>query len=146
MKDSTSNIYTKLLEFQKLGISLKKDSKGAFKNGYASMNEVLDKVIEPLNKLGILVAQSPTVKGGVYGLYTKLLDTDSGTYIISFTPFINSTDMQKLGGAITYARRYALVSMFALEAEDDDGETAVGRNDTQKSVKTASTNNNDFTI
>ena len=31
--------------------------------------------------------------------------------------------MQKLGSAITYARRYALISMFGLETEDDDGQS-----------------------
>jgi hypothetical protein len=35
--------------------------------------------------------------------------------------------MQKIGAAITYARRFGLVSLLALESEDDDGETAVGR-------------------
>ena len=33
--------------------------------------------------------------------------------------------MQGLGSAITYARRYSLVSMLGLEAEDDDGNKAV---------------------
>ena len=34
------------------------------------------------------------------------------------------TDAQKLGGAITYFRRYTLVSLLSLQAVDDDGETA----------------------
>ena len=36
--------------------------------------------------------------------------------------------MQQLGSAITYARRYGLVSMFGLEQEDDDGNLASGNN------------------
>ena len=41
--------------------------------------------------------------------------------------------MQQLGSAITYARRYGLVSMFGLEQEDDDGNLASGNN--QKPVQ-----------
>lgn len=116
-----TNIYKKLLEFQKLGISIKKDKRNPhFKNDYASLNEVLDKVKEPLNKLGVVILQEPAAEG----LFTRLYDTENGTEASSFVPFINATDMQKLGGAITYARRYALVSMLALEDEDDDGNTA----------------------
>ena len=35
--------------------------------------------------------------------------------------------MQKLGSAITYARRYSLVSIFNLEQEDDDGNATLSQ-------------------
>jgi hypothetical protein len=125
-------IYKKLLEFQKLGISIKKDKRNPhYKNDYASLNEVLDKVKEELNKMNVVIIQKPCAGG----LDTVLYDTEDDTKLDSFTPFINPTDMQKLGGAITYARRYALVSMLALEDEDDDGNTA--SHDKEKSVTPA---------
>ena len=131
-------IYKKLLEFQKLGISIKKDKRNPhFKNEYASLNEVLDKVKEPLNQLGVVIFQEPQERG----LETRLVDTEDDTFVVSTVPFINATDMQKLGGAITYARRYALVSMLALEDEDDDGNKA--SHDKDKSV-TPANNNNDL--
>lgn len=122
-------IYKKLLEFQKLGISIRKDKRNPhFKNEYASLNEVLDKVKAELNKLDVVIEQKPGIEwcgtSCERGLRTRLHDTEDETYTESFTPFINPTDMQKLGGAITYARRYALVSMLALEDEDDDGTIA----------------------
>lgn len=111
-------IYKKLLEFQKLGISIKKDKRNPhFKNDYASLNEVLDKVKPELNKLGVVIIQKPFTTF----LETELHDTEDETFITSHVQYINPADMQKLGGAITYARRYALVSMLALEDEDDDG-------------------------
>lgn len=114
-------IYKKLLEFQKLGISIKKDKRNPhFKNDYASLNEVLDKVKTELNSRGVVIIQTPAENG----LWTHLCDVESETDVKCFVPYINPTDMQKLGGAITYARRYALVSMLALEDEDDDGHTA----------------------
>lgn len=128
-------IYKKLLEFQKLGISIKKDKQNThFKNDYASLNEVLDKVKGPLNELGVVIIQTPEPGR----LETTLLDTEDDTSVVSNVPFINTVDMQKLGGAITYARRYALVSMLALEDEDNDGNDT---HDTQKSVKTAQDTN-----
>lgn len=114
-------IYQKLLEFQKLGISIKKNSVNPhFKNEYADLNEVLDKVKKPLNQLGVVIVQTPTADG----LATCLYDTSDDTTLASLIPYINATDMQKLGGAITYAKRYALIAMLALEDDDDDGNKA----------------------
>jgi len=120
-------IYKKLLEFQKLGISIRKDKRNPhFKNDYASLNEVLDKVKPELNKLGVVIVQTTDIAkdGSVIFLRTALQDTEDDSFVESITPLVNVSDMQKLGGAITYARRYALVSMLALEDEDDDGNTA----------------------
>ncbi len=114
-------IQQKLLQFQRLNITIEKDAVNPhFKNSYSSLNEVLHKVKPELNKLGIAIFQSPSVDG----LETILFDTEDNSHIRAFVPYINATDMQKLGGAITYARRYALVSMLALEDEDDDGNKA----------------------
>jgi hypothetical protein len=130
-------IYKKLLEFQKLGISIKKNSVNPhFKNEYADLNEVLDKVKKPLNDLGVVIIQSPESDG----LRTRLIDTEGiGTTneVSCFVPYTGATDMQKLGGAITYAKRYSLVAMLALEDEDDDGnkasQTIVGKNPSTES-------------
>ena len=136
-------IYKKLLEFQKLGITIKKGSANPFfKSNYANLNEVLDKVTKPLNDLGVVIIQSPGIEWYApnceRGLRTRLYDTEDDTYVESFTPFVGAADMQKLGSAITYARRYALVSMLSLEDEDDDGNKA---SDKEKSLTPA--NNND---
>ncbi len=119
--ETKKNIYTKLLEFQKKNISVVKGSTNPhFKNTYANLNEVLDKVKKPLNELGVVIIQTTEAMT----LRTSLYDTESETEVVSSTPFINPTDMQKLGGAITYARRYSLLSMLGLEDEDDDGNKA----------------------
>lgn len=118
-------IHSKLLAFQKKGISVKRDgSNPHFRSSYTTLNEVLDKVLEPLNEAGIVVVQRPTVFEGTSGLWTELIDTEDDSRVESFVPFVNTADMQKLGGAITYSRRYALISMLALSDDDDDGNTA----------------------
>lgn len=130
-------IYKKLLEFQKLGISIKKTSVGGHhKNTYANIDEVLEKVKPALSECGIVLAQLPTETG----LKTLLIDTEDDSFIEGFLPFVGATDAQKIGSNLTYMRRYSIVSMLGLEAEDDDGEAAVNR----PAAKT--TNNNDFTI
>lgn len=118
-------IYKKLLEFQKLNITIEKDAVNPhFKNSYSSLNEVLSKVRKPLNDLGVVIVQRGEGYAHGYGLITELIDIEDDSRVQSFTPYVNATDMQKLGGAITYARRYSLVSMLGLEDADDDGNTA----------------------
>ena len=117
-------IYKKLLEFQKLGITIKKGEKNPhFKNTYANLNEVLGKVTKPLNDLGVVIIQTPTS----LGLETCLYDTTDDTKIIGMLPFTEATSPQKIGSNLTYYRRYSLVTMLGLEDEDDDGEIASGR-------------------
>jgi hypothetical protein len=132
MADKT-NIYTKLLAFQKLGVSIRKDKKNPhFKNDYASINEVLDKVKPVLSELGVVIIQQPEVTKATSdledtlcpGLRTTLRDVESETEVSGFLPFIGATDPQKLGSNLTYLRRYALVAMLGLEDEDDDGNHA----------------------
>jgi hypothetical protein len=116
-----SNIYTKLLAFQKLGISVKKDGKNPhFKSNYATLNEVLDKVKKPLNDMGIVILFSPNEMG----LTTTLHDTESGTQVDGFMKYVGADTAQKLLACNTYFRRGSLVSLLGLEDEDDDGTTA----------------------
>ena len=132
-------IYKKLLEFQKLGITIKKGSANPFfKSNYANLNEVLDKVTTPLNDLGVVIIQTVQLDG----LKTILVDTEDDTFIESVVEFVQKADAQKLGSNITYNRRYALVTMLSLEDEDDDGNKA---SDKVKSV-TPAVNNDDLDL
>ena len=115
------NIYTKLLDFQKLNISVVKSSKNPhFKSNYANLNEVLDKVKKPLNDMGILLIFEPQAEG----LKTTLKDTESDTEISAFMKYVDCGNAQKLLACNTYYRRGSLVSLLGLEDEDDDGNTA----------------------
>lgn len=115
------NIAKKLLDFQKLGIRVTKSAENPyFKNKYANLNEVLDKVKPELNKLGILISQSPQKDG----LKTQLIDVESGEVIEGFLEYAETGTAQRLGSSNTYNRRYSLVTMLNLEDEDDDGNEA----------------------
>lgn len=122
------DIYTKLLEFQKLGISVEKSSTNPhFKNSYASINEVLDKVKAPLNELGVVIIQAPELGG----LRTILRDVESATQVEGFLEFVQKSDAQKVGSNVTYNRRYSLIAMLGLEDDDDDGNKASAKEKAQ---------------
>ena len=98
-----------------------------FKNDYASLASVLDAVREPLSKNGLSVIQATKIgEGGEFILETRLTHS-SGQWIESEMPLIlGKSDMQGLGSAITYARRYALAAMIGVAQADDDGEGSIG--------------------
>lgn len=116
------SIYKKLLEVQKEIKPIKKDQKNPhFKNSYFDINALLDAVKPALNKHGLLLMQP--LQGET--LVTIIVDTENDESKVFFEARLPSVqDPQKYGGVITYFRRYALTALLALEAEDDDGNTA----------------------
>ena len=124
--ENTNGIYKKLLEFASKEVRVEKDAQNAFmKNKYTTLNEVLSKVEKPLADLGLVVSQYGEVIEGQAGLTTELTEVESGDSIKSFFPFVGASDAQKLGANITYLRRYALIALLGLQADDDDGNSAV---------------------
>lgn len=103
--------------------AIKKSVNPYFRSKYANYTEVLSCVKEALNKNGISILQ-PIYHDVVE---TVLLHT-SGEYISCLTNIITiSNKPQDYGSAITYARRYALSSLLAIDSdEDDDGNVANG--------------------
>jgi len=128
----SNNIYKKLNEFKKLVSKVKKDSVNPhFKNKYATIESVLETIEEPLSKSGLGFYQ--VVKD--MNLETIIYDTESDDKLVSSVPLIISkSDMQQLGSALTYARRYGLVALLGLEQEDDDGNLAVANNVSNSNV------------
>jgi len=125
-------VLKKLEKFQGLVGAVKKDGNNPyFKSKYATLNSVLETIGKHLETCGLLVVQNPMVDK----LETIIFDVESGESIKSEIPYIQISDMQKLGSAITYARRYALMSMLNLEAEDDDGNGTMPKKEEVKEEK-----------
>jgi len=123
------NIYERLAMVRNMVGSVKKTAKNPFfKSNYADLNSVMDSLAPALVECNLIYVQYANRVDGVDVLTTELVNiAKPEEKILSHTHLvIPSADMQKLGGAITYARRYALVSMFGLEAVDDDGNIASG--------------------
>ena len=124
------SIQKKLLEFRKQSVAVTKNAKNPyFKSNYADINSVIESITPILDELGLVFTQCPDIKDGIEVLTTRVTMSDDPKEFIESNVrlLIPSADMQKLGSAITYARRYALIAMFGLETEDDDGNLASGK-------------------
>lgn len=102
-----------------------------FKSKYVDLNQILDEVKKKVQDAGFSMPQ--TIKNSVVGdelktyLHTELIWIESGEVFLDCDlPLVGMSDMQKLGSAITYARRYSLLPMLQLQCEDDDGNEASG--------------------
>lgn len=120
-------MYEKLLLVQQEIGAIKKDSVNPhFKNTYFDINSLLAEVKPILNKHGLVLTQALTNIEGKPALETRISlaniqDSKGGNWAIEGSvPLPEGLDAMRMGGAITYFRRYALVSLLALEAEDND--------------------------
>ena len=119
-----NKLYAKLLKVQAEMKAIEKDSVNPhFKNRYFDINSLLAELKPVLTKHGLIVLQPIMDVDGYNRLQTLVIDAESGE---SLTSGVRLPDgkAQELGSALTYFRRYSLTSLFALEAEDDDGEIA----------------------
>lgn len=102
-----------------------KDAKNPhFKNNYATLESVIDATKEIANKNGLAIVQ---VSGrDDQGDYVEtVLYHESGSKIDSKCYLVlDKQNMQGLGSAITYARRYSLAAIFCITQQDDDGNAA----------------------
>src|SRR5690606_21131193 len=115
----------KLLKIQTEIGSIKKDKDNPyFKSKYVDINGLLAVVKPVLNKHEMVLTQALTNIDGKLALRTTIADSKSDESISDVCPLPEMADPQKSGSAITYFRRYALQSLLALEAEDDDANRA----------------------
>jgi hypothetical protein len=117
----TLNIYQKLhCAKQSMGKVIKNATNPHFKRSYADINSIIETVEPILMDCGLILMQ-PVKDDKVY---TIIIDIENGDRFESYMTLPPITDAQKLGSAVTYFRRYTLVSLLSLQAVDDDGETA----------------------
>ena len=103
----------------------KKDSKNPhFKSSYADLASVWDACRTALQANGFSIIQVGEQVDGQWALLTILLH-ESGDQVRGYVPLLNTKgDMQGLGSALTYARRYGLAAIVGVCPEDDDGNAA----------------------
>jgi hypothetical protein len=124
-----------LLEFQKLAVTAKKDGKNPhFRSNYSTLESVITAVNQG-NQFGLFFTQE------IDYVYVSHRETMSEVIVVTTVRHINDTNKyvsklpiilsqanmenpQKIGSAITYAKRYTLQSVYGLPSEDDDGNKA----------------------
>lgn len=104
---------------------------GGARRNYAGLDDVWDACRKPLADNGLSVAQQLGGNSDRVSI-TTLLMHESGQWLqssLSMAVASNKSmnDIQSMGSAISYARRYALAAIVgvAVGADDDDGERAV---------------------
>jgi hypothetical protein len=120
------NIATALAKAQaNMGKALKQTPNPHFRTKYADLGIVMDACLPALNEAGIALIQPTGENEHGRFVETILIHGESGEQLSCRVPLIVSkNDMQGYGSAVTYARRYGLMSMAGIAPEDDDGNAA----------------------
>ena len=116
-------LFDRLLAAQKkIGVIAKGKVNPYFDSKYTDINALIEMVKPILNEEGLLILQPLSNVNGRPAITTIIMH---GTERVESTFTIPDIDNpQKVGGAVTYGRRYMLMSMLCMEAEDDDGNAA----------------------
>lgn len=104
-----------------------------YKSKYADLNALFEQVKPLITEKGFVLIQ--VVRGSQ--LHTELVHLKTGESISGDMDLLTAKpDMQQLGSAITYARRYSLLALLNIETADDDGNTASGKAKTWDELET----------
>ncbi|MGL4527529.1 MAG: ERF family protein [Aestuariivirga sp.] len=125
VKADHKSIFAALAAAQmEMGPALKDSANPAFRSKYADLASVMQACMGALNRHGICVMQ-PTGEDEAGRFVRTILAHTSGETVECRVPLIiGKNDMQGYGSAVTYARRYGLMSMAGIAPEDDDGNAA----------------------
>ena len=115
------------------GVAVKDATNPFFKSKYADLGSVNDACREGLKNNDLAVFQNVD---GEKNILTTRLCHSSGQWMENSIPLIVAkNDMQGLGSAITYARRYGLMCALGIAPEDDDGNAAVSGQQSEAATK-----------
>lgn len=111
--------------FTEIEAATKSANNPHFKTKYADLTSVIEAIKPALSKHGLFFTQRP--EPSETGICIETVIGHAGGEELSlgklFVP-ANKNDAQGFGSALTYARRYALVTAFGVPVEDDDGNAA----------------------
>ncbi len=129
------NLASAMLAFQKLAVTAKKDGKNPhFRSNYSKLESVIEAVNQG-NQFGLFFTQEidyvyvshRDTKSEPIVVTTVRHEHDENTYVSKLPVILSDANMenpQKVGSAITYAKRYTLQAVYGLPSEDDDGNEA----------------------
>lgn len=116
---------TTVLQIQtEIGALAKTETNPFFKSKYFDVNSLIAQLLPLLEKYKLTVIQPLSEVNGRPAITTTVIDKDGNVIVNSTITLPDLQDPQKMGSAITYYRRYALQSLFLLQAQDDDANLA----------------------
>jgi hypothetical protein len=124
--EQIGELYEALSKMQGALKSVPKNGRAHQERKYCTLEDVWETVRKPLSDNGLAVTQAIEHHNDQFMLITEL-GHKSGQWMRSFCPLMmKEQTSQGFGSAVTYARRYGLVSLLGVcPDEDDDGEKAV---------------------
>lgn len=99
---------------------------GKYTYRYADLGDVLDECKRACQMFELAITQNPSMSAdGHLSVSTTLIHYRTGQWL-TFPPLMMKmpNDAQAVGSALTYMRRYALLTVFGIAPEDDDGRAA----------------------
>lgn len=101
-----------------------------FRSRYADLAAVRDAIIPIFNKHGLAIIQCPTVDVEIgFHLENRVVHISGEEFVWRFPLPGDTSKMQSIGSAISYARRYSLSAIGGVASEeDDDGNAATTTN------------------
>jgi hypothetical protein len=118
-----SEIYKALSKAQsKMKGAVKDSTNPHFRSRYADLESVIDAIKAPFAECGLSYFQCVSEDG--LRLITTIAHESGETISGSVPLIIGKQDMQGVGSAITYARRYGLAALAGVSQTDDDGNAA----------------------
>ena len=93
---------------------------GSYSYKYADLGSVIESLKAAFAEHDISYTQATDVTDAGMVLHTRLMHAESGEWIEGTYPLPPNPDPQKVGSALTYARRYSLCALVGITAEDDD--------------------------
>jgi hypothetical protein len=130
--ENIAELATALAKAQGEFTNASKDSKATISGAkanytykFADLANVFESCRQALSSNGLAITQPPEFENGRLTLNTILTHSSGEWMASSMTIEMHEPDIKKMGSAITYLRRYALMSAIGVVAdEDDDGHNA----------------------
>lgn len=111
-----------------MGAALKRADNPFLKSKYADLNSVIDVVYPAFHQNGFAVMQFCGRDDHGDYVMTSLMHHSDDADPINSKVYLSykKGDMQSYGGAITYARRYGMLTVCGVAVDDDDGNSSLG--------------------
>lgn len=131
--EETKNLAKALLDAQKQFTPAIKDrmakiptrTGGSYSYSYADLAAIMESCIDALQNHGVLLQQEASNEGAVVTISTRFTHVESGEWqLFDGIKLSCGGEPQSIGSAITYGRRYSLMSAIGIVPDDDDGAAA----------------------
>jgi len=120
------SIYSKIFSASELFARIEKSATNPhFKRSYSDLGDILSSIEPGLRAYKLLITHSIQD----HNVVTSIVDTETSESISSSFSLPKLDDPQKIGAAISYARRYNLGCLLNLQSEKDDDANSVSRID-----------------